>query len=37
MNKQKGDIYEIYIRDHIINDLNKQAFLWSHTPEIILI
>ena len=37
MNKQKGDEYEIYIRDHIINDLNKQAFLWSHTPETILI
>ena len=37
MNKQKGDEYEVYIRDHIINDLNKQAYLWSHTPETILI
>ena len=37
MNKHKGDEYELYIRDHIINNLNKQAFLWSHTPETILI
>jgi len=37
MNKQKGDEYEIYIRDHIINNLNKKAYLWSHTPENILI
>jgi len=37
MNKQKGDDYELYIRDHIINNLNKQAFLWSHMPETILI
>ena len=33
----KGFLYEIQIRDHIINSLNKQAFLWSHTPETILI
>jgi superfamily II DNA or RNA helicase len=37
MNKAKGDDYELYIRNHIINNLNKQAFLWSHTPETILI
>jgi hypothetical protein len=37
MNKIKGDIYEMYIRDYIINELNKPAYLWSDTPENILI
>ena len=37
MNKIKGDTYEIYIRDYIINELNKPAYLWSDTPENILI
>ena len=37
MNKIKGDKYEIQIRDYIINDLNKQAYLWKDTPETILI
>ena len=33
----KGYLYELQIRDHIINSLNKKAFLWKHTPETILI
>jgi len=37
MNKEKGDKYEIQIRDYIINELGKPAYLWSHTPETILI
>lgn len=37
MNKEKGDKYEIYVRDYIINNLNKQAYLWSHIPDEILI
>jgi hypothetical protein len=37
MNKIKGDTYEIQIRDYIINNLNKPAYLWHHTPETILI
>lgn len=37
MNTIKGTAYEIQIRDYIINTLNKQAFLWKHTPETVLI
>jgi hypothetical protein len=37
MNKEKGYLYEIQIRDYIINSLNKPAYLWSHTPETILL
>lgn len=37
MNKLKGDLYEDYVRDHIMKNLNKQAFLWKDTPEEILI
>ena len=37
MNKIKGDSYEIQIRNYIINELNKKAFLWDETPETILI
>lgn len=37
MNKIKGDLYELQIKDHIINNLNKRAYLWQHTPESILI
>ena len=33
----KGYNYEIQVRDYIINNLNKMAYLWSHTPENILI
>lgn len=36
-NKIKGDDYEIQIRDYIINNLYKQAYLWSDVPEKILI
>ena len=36
-NKIKGDEYEIQIRNYIINELNKKAYLWSDTPETILI
>jgi len=37
MNNNKGYLYEIQIRDYIINNLGKMAYLWSHTPENILI
>jgi superfamily II DNA or RNA helicase len=37
MNKIKGDNYEIQIKDYIINELNKPAYLWHQTPETILI
>jgi hypothetical protein len=37
MNKIKGDLYEIYVRNHIINDLNKPAYLWSDIPDELLI
>jgi len=36
-NQEKGLNYEIQIRDYIINELNKPAYLWSDTPETILI
>ena len=36
-NKEKGDNYEIYVRDYIINTLNKPAYLWSDIPDEILI
>jgi len=36
-NQEKGYNYEIQIRDYIINKLNKPAYLWSDTPETILI
>ncbi len=35
-NKILGDNYEIQVRDYIISQ-NKMAYLWSHTPENILI
>jgi superfamily II DNA or RNA helicase len=37
MNKVKGDKYELQIKNYIINQLNKEAFLWSETPETLLI
>ena len=37
MNKIKGDLYEIQIRDYVINNLDKPCYLWSHTPENLLI
>ena len=33
----KGFLYEKQIKDYIINNLNTQAYLWSETPETILI
>jgi hypothetical protein len=33
----KGKLYEIQIKNYIINELNKDAYLWEHTPEDILI
>jgi superfamily II DNA or RNA helicase len=36
-NQLKGYQYEIQIRDYIINTLNKPAYLWTDTPETILI
>ena len=36
-NNIKGYLYEVQIRDYIINELNKQAFLWSDTPETLLL
>ena len=36
-NKEKGDKYEIQIRNHIINVDKKRAYLWHHTPETLLI
>ena len=36
-NQEKGLNYEVQIRDYIINELGKPAYLWSDTPETILI
>jgi len=36
-NQLKGYQYEIQIRDYIINNLNKKAYLWSDCPETLLI
>ena len=36
-NQEKGFNYEIQIRDYILNKLGKPAYLWSDTPETILI
>jgi len=36
-NQIKGYNYEVQIRDYIINELGKPAYLWSDTPENILI
>ena len=36
-NKEKGDNYELQIKNHIINVLKKPAYLWHETPETILI
>jgi superfamily II DNA or RNA helicase len=33
----KGFLYEKQIKDYIINNLQKNAYLWSETPETILI
>jgi hypothetical protein len=36
MNKEKGDLYEQQVKQYIINNLNKNAYLWSDTLETIL-
>ncbi len=36
-NKNKGDLYEIYINNYIQTVLNKKAYLWSQAPEELLI
>jgi superfamily II DNA or RNA helicase len=36
-NQTKGYLYEIQIRDYIINVLNKPAYLWNDVPETILL
>ena len=36
-NKIKGDEYEVFVKNHIINNLNKEAFLWKDIPEKILL
>ncbi len=33
----KGFLYEKQIKDYIINNLQKNAYLWSETPETILV
>ena len=34
---EKGYEYEIFVKNHIINNLNKVAYLWKEIPEKILI
>lgn len=36
-NNQKGHLYELQIRDYIIQNLNNRAFLWNDVPESILL
>lgn len=36
-NKEKGDLYEMQVKHHIINVLGKRAYLWSETPEVLLV
>ena len=31
--KEKGDQYEIFVRDHILHKLKKSAWLWPDIPE----
>ncbi len=33
----KGFEYEVYVKYHIINNLNKEVYLWKDIPERILI
>jgi superfamily II DNA or RNA helicase len=37
MNQIKGNEYEKQIRDYIIHELHKPAYLWHETPETILV
>lgn len=36
-NHEKGLAYEKYIQNYIINNNNCQCYLWSDTPETLLI
>jgi len=35
--KEKGDAYELYIRDYIRSNIGDQSYLWKDTPESVLI
>ena len=37
MNKLKGDLYEDFVRDHIIKISSNQVYLWKDVPESLLI
>jgi len=38
MNKIKGDLYENYVRDHIVKTLpNNQVYLWKDVSKSLLI
>jgi len=36
-NQEKGLLYERYVKDIIIQKLNKNAYIWNECPENILI
>ena len=36
-NQEKGLLYERYVKDFIISNLYKNAYLWNECPENILI
>lgn len=36
-NNVKGYLYELQIKNHILNNLKKEAFLWNDVPENLLI
>lgn len=36
-NQEKGRIYEHFVKDTIINELHKNAYLWNQCPENLLI
>lgn len=37
MNRLKGVQYEVFVRDDIIHNQGKQAYLWNDIPESVLI
>jgi hypothetical protein len=37
MNKLKGDLYEEFVKDHIIKTSENQVYLWKDVPESLLI
>jgi hypothetical protein len=36
-NQEKGLLYEKYVKNFIINNIHKNAYLWNECPENILI